>query len=239
MTQLLRRIDLVTATHIGPEQLLGLVLEQARYLPTSPYTSQHLPISPYISVLEQARPPIRPGFFPNVAYLACCDAAHRCFAGTSCHTKPSRQGCFDPQADGPRCARARRDAARDEPRCRPASAVLAAPAQPAHGRGCFPMRGKYWDEMHDAVLHWRYLQCAAPRYWPLPRQLATLWGWPPRLMLVVAAGRRWVDPIGGQRAVDRGYATRHVILDHASRPGLLRGAERARGACPVGSSGCV
>jgi len=212
--QLLRRIDLVTATHIGPEQLLGLVL-------------------------EQARPPIRPGFFPNVAYLACCDAAHRCFAGTSCHSKPSRQGCFDPQAEGPRCARARRDAARDEPRCRPASAVLAAPAQPAHGRGCFPMRGKYWDEMHDAVLHWRYLQCAAPRYWPLPRQLATLWGWPPRLMLVVAAGRRWVDPIGGQRAVDRGYATRHVILDHARRPGLLRGAERARGACPVGSSGCV
>ena len=84
-----------------------------------------------------------------------------------------------------------------------------------------------------------HLQCAAPRYWPVPRQLATLWGWPPRLMLVVAAGRRWVDPIGGQRAVDRGYATRHVILDHASRPGLLRGAERARGACPVGSSGCV
>ena len=27
--QLLRRIDLATATHIGPEQFLGLVLEQA------------------------------------------------------------------------------------------------------------------------------------------------------------------------------------------------------------------
>lgn len=59
------------------------------------------------------------------------------------------------------------------------------------------------------------------------------------MMLVVAAGRRWVDPIGGKRAVDRGYATRHVVLDHASRPGLLRGAERARGACPVGSSCCI
>ena len=81
--------------------------------------------------------------------------------------------------------------------------------------------GKYWDEMHDAVLHWRYLQCAAPRYWPLPRQLATLWGWPPRLMLVVAAGRRWVDPIGGQRAVDRGYATRHVVLDPTAAAWLL------------------
>ena len=53
--QLLRRIDLVTATHIGPEQLLGLVLEQARYLPISLYISLYLPTSPYISVLEQAR----------------------------------------------------------------------------------------------------------------------------------------------------------------------------------------
>ena len=76
-------------------------------------------------------------------------------------------------------------------------------------------------------------RCAAPRYWPLPRRLAKRWGWPPRLMLVVAAGRRWVDPIGANHAVDRGYATRHVVLDHATRPGLLRGADRARGACPV------
>ena len=46
-------------------------------------------------------------------------------------------------------------------------------------------------EMHDAVLHWRYLHCHTARYWPLPRALAQRWGWPPRLMLVVAAGRRW------------------------------------------------
>ena len=212
-------------------------------------------LQPYVAapatLCEQARPPIRAGFFPNVAYLACCEAAHSCFAGTSCFAKPSRQGCFDPQADEPRCRNKRLEASRssapqrvgsdvelslratDEPRCRPFSAALPTPPQPAHGRGCFPMRGKYWDEMHDAVLHWRYLQCAAPRYWPLPRRLAKRWGWPPRLMLVVAAGRRWVDPIGANHAVDRGHATRHVVLDHATRPGLLRGADRARGACPV------
>ena len=120
--------------------------------------------------------------------LPCCDAAHSCFAGTSCFAKPSRQGCFDPQADEPRCKNKRLEANRssapqrvgsdvelslratdeDEPRCRSFSAALPTPPQPAHGRGCFPMRGKYWDEMHDAVLHWRYLQCAAPRYWPSP-----------------------------------------------------------------------
>ena len=40
--QLLKRINLATATHIGPEQFLGLVL-------------------------EQARPPIRPRLQPYVA----------------------------------------------------------------------------------------------------------------------------------------------------------------------------
>ena len=111
--------------------------------------------------------------------------------------------------------------------------MLPTPPHPAHGRGCFPMRGKYWDEMHDAVLHWRYLQCAAPRYWRLPPKLSALYGWPPRLMLVVAAGRRFVEPIGMAKAVDRGYTTRHVLFDHATTPRAVDKASRARGACPV------
>ena len=58
-----QRMDLVTATHVGPEQLLGIALAHSR---------------------------IRAGFFPNVAHLACCEGYGRCFA-SECHEKPSRQ----------------------------------------------------------------------------------------------------------------------------------------------------
>ena len=94
--QLLKRINLATATHIGPEQFLGLVLEQARP-PIRPRLQPYVAapatlcrsacnpmwqrLQPYVkepaTLCEQARPPIRAGFFPNVAYLACCEAAHR------------------------------------------------------------------------------------------------------------------------------------------------------------------
>ena len=214
--RLLKTIDLPSATHVGPEQYLGLVLEAAK---------------------------ITAGFFPNVAHLVCCEGRGRCFAD-ECYEKPSLQACYDPLPP-PGRASAGAGAKRSRPRKRPRGPPLAdfarpAPPTPADARGCFPMRGKYWSEMHDAVLHWRYLQCSSARYWPLPAPLARRRGWPPRLMLVVSAGRRWVDPIGPSGAADRGYMTRHVVLDHSSRarppPSSARAASSARvegAACPV------
>ena len=195
--RLLRTIDLPSATHVGPEQYLGLVLEAAR---------------------------VTAGFFPNVAHLVCCEGRGRCFAD-ECYEKPSLRACYDPTpppsaTDGSGSNGAMRARPRKQrPHWGPPLADFSRPAPPtpADARGCFPMRGKYWSEMHDAVLHWRYLQCSSARYWPLPRPLAKRWGWPPRLMLVVSAGRRWVEPIGASGSLDRGYMTRHVMLDHSSR----------------------